>query len=62
MSDGAFAATVVDVAVLPQYRGRRVGRQLVQRLVRACLARGAASCVVFPLPRDRVRASSAFRG
>lgn len=54
VSDGAFAASVSDVAVLPRFQRRRIGRQLMQRLVKTCLARGAASCVVFPLPRDRV--------
>jgi len=55
VSDGAFAASVCDVAVAPAFQRRRIGRQLVERLVRACLARGAASCVVFPHPRERVR-------
>ncbi|KAK9822687.1 hypothetical protein WJX81_000854 [Elliptochloris bilobata] len=33
VSDGAFAASVVDVAVLPLFQRRRIGRELVQRLM-----------------------------
>jgi len=39
ISDGCSDAYIQDVVVLEKYRGRGVGRELVQRLTQFCVAR-----------------------
>jgi aralkylamine N-acetyltransferase len=39
ISDGYSDAYIQDVVVLPDYRGRGAGRELVRRLVQFCVAR-----------------------
>lgn len=40
ISDGVSDAYIQDLVVLPEFRGRGVGRAIVQRLVSLCLAGG----------------------
>lgn len=40
LSDGASDAYIQDVAVLPDFRGRGIGRDLIRRLVEYCRAAG----------------------
>jgi ribosomal protein S18 acetylase RimI-like enzyme len=42
ISDGYSDAYIQDVVVLPEYRGRGVGRELVRRLTQFCVARKIA--------------------
>ncbi len=42
ISDGYSDAYIQDVVVLPDYRGRGVGRELVRRLTQKCAARKIA--------------------
>lgn len=42
ISDGYSDAYIQDVVVLPAYRSRGVGRELIRRLVQFCLARKIA--------------------
>jgi ribosomal protein S18 acetylase RimI-like enzyme len=42
ISDGYSDAYIQDVVVLPNYRGRGVGRELVRRLTQFCVARKIA--------------------
>lgn len=42
ISDGFSDAYIQDVVVMPDYRGRGVGRELVRRLTQFCLARKIA--------------------
>jgi ribosomal protein S18 acetylase RimI-like enzyme len=42
ISDGYSDAYIQDVVVLPDYRGRGVGRELVRRLTQFCTARKIA--------------------
>jgi len=42
ISDGYSDAYIQDVVVLPNYRGRGVGRELVRRLTQFCLERKIA--------------------
>jgi aralkylamine N-acetyltransferase len=39
ISDGHSDAYIQDVVVLPSYRGKGVGRELVRRLTQVCVAR-----------------------
>jgi GNAT superfamily N-acetyltransferase len=69
VSDGVFAALLVDVAVAPGWRGRGVGRALVARVTADARARGASSVVAFVPPgksrlffqRCGFRVSAAYR-
>lgn len=68
VSDGVFAALLVDVAVAPAWRGRGVGRGLVARVAADARARGASSVVAFVPPGKRLfmqrcgfRVSTAYR-
>ncbi len=40
ISDGASDAYIQDVVVLPQFRGRGIGREIVRRLAERCAAAG----------------------
>lgn len=40
LSDGASDAWIQDVTVLPVYRGRGIGREIVSRLARRCVEAG----------------------
>jgi len=40
ISDGVSDAYIQDLVVLPEFRGRGVGKAIVERLVESCLARG----------------------
>jgi len=40
ISDGATDAYIQDVVVLPEYRGRGIGRELIQRLTARCVEQG----------------------
>ena len=40
ISDGHSDAYIQDVVVLPPYRGRGIGRELIQRLTARCVERG----------------------
>jgi ribosomal protein S18 acetylase RimI-like enzyme len=40
ISDGASDAYIQDVVVLPEYRGRGIGAEIVSRLARHCTERG----------------------
>ena len=37
ISDGAYQAAVYDVAVLPDYQGKGIGKAIVDRIVAKCL-------------------------
>eukprot|EP00897_Mesotaenium_endlicherianum_P006501 jgi/Mesen1/587/ME000107S10827 len=53
VSDGAFVATICDVAVLPDYQRRGVGRKIVKRLVQEMKGKGPTGFAVFPPPSSR---------
>ncbi len=36
ISDGAYQAAIYDVAVLPDYQGRGIGKMIVQNIVQKC--------------------------
>jgi aralkylamine N-acetyltransferase len=40
ISDGASDAYIQDVVVLPEYRGRGIGRELIRRLTARCVEAG----------------------
>lgn len=69
ISDGVFAALLVDVAVAPGWRRQGVGRALVARATADARARGASSVVAFVPPgknrlffqRCGFRISTAYR-
>lgn len=48
LADGADCAYICDVAVLPAYQGRGLGRQIVQRLVEA--SRGHKKIILYSVP------------
>lgn len=54
LSDGAFAALVVDACVHPDYQRRGIGRKLMKRLLNNARKRGPATFVAFPRPKERV--------
>ncbi|KAK9916151.1 hypothetical protein WJX75_009410 [Coccomyxa subellipsoidea] len=53
ISDGAFAALLIDVVVHPAFRMHGVGKGLVTLLMKNCIRKGASGCVVFA-PRERM--------
>lgn len=54
VSDGAFVATICDVAVDPDYQRRGIGRRIVKELVRNMKRKGGPTgFAVFPPPRAR---------
>lgn len=55
LSDGAFAALVVDACVHPEYQRRGIGRNLMKRLLSNTRKRGPSTFVAFPRPKERVR-------
>ena len=55
LSDGAFAALVVDACVHPDYQRQGIGRKLLKRLLSGARKRGPGTFVAFPRPRERVR-------
>ena len=40
LSDGVSDAYLQDLVILPQYRGKGIGRKLVNSLIRHCLSKG----------------------
>ncbi|KAG0612119.1 hypothetical protein M758_6G003200 [Ceratodon purpureus] len=54
VSDGAFIATICDVAVDPEYQKQGIGRRIVKRLVQEIKKKGGPSgFAVFPPPLAR---------
>lgn len=53
VSDGAFIASICDVAVDPEYQHRGIGRKLVKRLVQEMKGKGPTGFAVFPPPMAR---------
>lgn len=54
VSDGAFIATICDVAVDPAYQRRGIGRKIVKELVKNMKQKGGPTgFAVFPHPRAR---------
>lgn len=53
VSDGAFIATICDVAVDPAFQRRGIGRRIVKYLVEDMRGRGPSGYAVFPPPRAR---------
>eukprot|EP00249_Psilotum_nudum_P019633 c27351_g1_i1 orf=431-853(-) len=54
VSDGAFVATICDVAVDPAYQRRGIGRRIVKELVQNMKQRGGPTgFAVFPPPKAR---------
>jgi len=54
VSDGAFIATICDVAVDPEYQNRGIGRRIVKRLVQEMKRKGGPTgFAVFPPPLAR---------
>eukprot|EP00898_Chlorokybus_atmophyticus_P001739 jgi/Chlat1/2566/Chrsp175S02438 len=50
ISDGAFVATLCDVAVHPVYQGRGIGRAIVKRLIDHVRSRGPSSFAAYSPP------------
>ncbi|CAI5470202.1 unnamed protein product [Closterium sp. Yama58-4] len=53
ISDGSFVATICDVAVLPEYQQKGVGRRIVRKLIQDMQRRGPSGYAVFPPPLAR---------
>ena len=56
MSDGGYFAVVLDVAVLPEYQGRGIGREMMTRLVaylKSTLSPGEHSYTILTCPPDK---------
>ncbi|MCO5570555.1 hypothetical protein L7F22_024279 [Adiantum nelumboides] len=55
VSDGAFIATICDVAVDPAYQRRGIGRRIVKELVKTMKqSEGPSGFAVFPPPKARL--------
>lgn len=54
VSDGQFAALVVDLAVHPDYQRRGIGRKLMNRLIATSRRMGPETVAAFPRPKERL--------
>lgn len=62
LSDGASDAWIQDIVVLPAWRGRGIGREIVARLARRCRERGIGWVGLVAVPgTSRFYASLGFR-
>ena len=56
MSDGGYFAVVLDVAVLPEYQGQGIGREMLTRLIthlKGSLRPGEHSYTILTCPPDK---------
>ncbi len=52
LSDGVSDAYIQDVVVLPEYRGKGIGRKLIKTLLEYCLSKGILWIGVIAEPRQ----------